>query len=76
MRKMLIPTAILAVSLTACGDSEQQQELKEQAKAWTEEATISPAIGLWWVHGCMLLLTLTLLAVQNGWHRRIFRLAS
>ncbi len=47
--------------------------LLSAAKAWTEEATISPAIGLWWVHGCMLLLTLTLLALQNGWHRRIFR---
>ncbi|MCH9694923.1 MAG: LPS export ABC transporter permease LptF [Gammaproteobacteria bacterium] len=43
------------------------------AKAWIEQATISPALGLWWVHACMLLFTLGLLAVQNGYHRRLFR---
>jgi len=47
--------------------------LLSAAKAWTEEATISPVLGLWWVHGCVLLFTLGLLALQNGWHRRIFR---
>ncbi len=46
--------------------------LLSASKAWTEEATISPALGLWWVHGCVLLFTLGLLALQNGWHRRIF----
>ncbi len=43
------------------------------AKAWIEQATISPSLGLWWVHGSVLLLTLVLLAVQNGWHRRLWR---
>jgi len=43
------------------------------AKAWIEQATISPALGLWWVHGCALLFTLAVLAVQNRWHRRIWR---
>ena len=43
------------------------------AKAWIEQATISPLLGLWWVHGCALLFTLALLAVQNGWHRRLWR---
>ncbi|MDH3304605.1 MAG: LPS export ABC transporter permease LptF [Gammaproteobacteria bacterium] len=43
------------------------------AKAWIEQATISPSLGLWWVHGCALLLTLGLLAFQNGWHRRLWR---
>jgi lipopolysaccharide export system permease protein len=43
------------------------------AKAWIEQATVSPTLGLWWVHGCVLLFTLTLLAIQNGWHRRIWR---
>jgi len=43
------------------------------AKAWIEQATISPALGLWWVHGCAVLLTIGLLAVQNGWHKRLFR---
>ncbi len=47
--------------------------LLSASKAWTEEATISPLLGMWWVHGCMLLLTLGLLALQNGWHRRLFR---
>jgi len=43
------------------------------AKAWIEQAAVSPLLGLWWVHGCVLLFTLTLLAIQNGWHRRIWR---
>lgn len=43
------------------------------AKAWIEQATISPALGLWWVHGCVLLLTVILFTAQNGWHRRLFR---
>ncbi len=43
------------------------------AKAWVEQASVAPALGLWWVHGCVLLLTLTLLAFQNGMHRRILR---
>ena len=47
--------------------------LLSASKAWTEEAAISPSLGLWWVHGCVLLLTLVLLALQNGWHRRILR---
>jgi len=47
--------------------------LLSAAKAWTEEGTISPALGLWWVHGCVVLFTLTLLTLQNGWLRRILR---
>ncbi len=47
--------------------------LLSASKAWTEEAAIPPVLGLWWVHGCVLLFTLVLLALQNGWHRRIFR---
>lgn len=43
------------------------------AKAWIEQSTISPALGIWWVHGCMLLFALGLLAVQNGYHKRLFR---
>lgn len=43
------------------------------AKAWIEQGSLSPLLGLWWVHGCVLLFTLVLLAIQNGWHRRIFR---
>lgn len=47
--------------------------LLSAAKAWTEEGAISPALGMWWVHGCVLLFTLLLLGLQNGWFRRIFR---
>ena len=43
------------------------------AKAWIEQSTISPALGIWWVHATVLLFALGLLAVQNGYHRRIFR---
>lgn len=43
------------------------------AKAWIEQEDISPAVGLWWVHGCVVLFTLLLLALQNGYHKRIFR---
>lgn len=42
------------------------------AKAWIEQGTVAPEIGLWWVHGCVLLLGVGLLALQNGIHRRIF----
>ena len=43
------------------------------AKAWIEQGAMSPVLGLWWVHACVLLLTIGLLAFQNGWHRRLFR---
>jgi len=43
------------------------------AKAWIEKGVISPMIGLWWVHGAMLLLALLLLGVQNSVHKRIFK---
>lgn len=47
--------------------------LLSAAKAWTEESAIPPSIGMWWVHGCIVLLTLGLLGLQNGWHKRLFR---
>ena len=43
------------------------------AKAWIEQSTITPALGIWWVHGCVLTFALVLLATQNGMHKRIFR---
>jgi lipopolysaccharide export system permease protein len=43
------------------------------AKAWIEQSVISPALGIWWVHACVLLFALGLLVVQNGYHRRIFK---
>lgn len=43
------------------------------AKAWIEQGSVSPTLGIWWVHASMLLFALGLLAVQNGWHKRAFR---
>lgn len=43
------------------------------AQSWIEQATLSPGVGMWWVHGVMLLVTLLLLAYQNAWHKRVFR---
>ncbi len=42
------------------------------AKAWVEQSTISPTLGIWWVHATALSFALGLLAVQNGYHRRLF----
>lgn len=36
------------------------------ARVWTERQIVPPAVGLWWVHGLLLLLTLALLAQQTG----------
>ena len=41
-------------------------------KAWIEQGRVIAPLGLWWVHGGMLIAGLSLLAVQNGWHKRIF----
>lgn len=42
------------------------------AKAWIEQGTISPQLGIWWVHGAVFLLGLMLIGFQNGWHKRLF----
>ncbi|MEM9334589.1 MAG: LPS export ABC transporter permease LptF [Pseudomonadota bacterium] len=43
------------------------------AKTWIERGDVQADVGLWWVHGLVLLLALTLLSFQNGWHRRLRR---
>jgi lipopolysaccharide export system permease protein len=43
------------------------------AKSWTEQGSISPLLGLWWVHGALLFFALVLLGVQNSVHKRILR---
>lgn len=40
-------------------------------KAWLEQGSVPPAVGLWWAHALMLVLAIGLLAVQNGWLRRL-----
>ena len=46
--------------------------LMSAAKAWIEQGSMSPLLGLWWVHAAALLLALGILAVQNSVHRRVF----
>jgi lipopolysaccharide export system permease protein len=41
------------------------------AKAWIEQGSVSPLLGLWWVHGAVLLLALGMLGVQNSVHKRL-----
>jgi lipopolysaccharide export system permease protein len=43
------------------------------AKAWIEQGVVPPMIGLWWVHGAMILLAIVLLGIQSSVHKRIFR---
>ena len=45
--------------------------LMSAGKAWLENGTVPAAVGVWWVHGLMALVVLTLLAKQNGWLRRL-----
>ena len=40
------------------------------AKAWVEQNSISPYLGLWWVHAVVLMFALILLGVQNSLHKR------
>lgn len=46
--------------------------LLSAGKAWVEQSTVPAYVGLWWVHALMLSLALGMLALQNGWHRRLF----
>ena len=46
--------------------------LMSAGKAWVEQGTVPPAMGIWWVHGLMLSSALVLLSLQNGLHRRLF----
>ncbi len=48
--------------------------LLSAGKAWIEQRTVSDVIGLWWVHAVMLGFAFSMLAIQNGVHRRLFAL--
>jgi len=39
------------------------------AKAWVRREILTPEIGMWWVHGFMLLLAIILIGQQAGWWR-------
>jgi lipopolysaccharide export system permease protein len=47
--------------------------LLSAGKTWIEKGSVPVAAGLWWVHALMLMFASGLLAVQNGWHRRLRR---
>ena len=47
--------------------------LMSASKAWIEQGTISTNLGIWWVHGIMLIFALSLLAIQNGYFRRLIK---
>ncbi len=43
-------------------------------RAWIADGQLSPALGMWWVHGCALLLAIMLMLYRVGWRRiRAFR---
>lgn len=50
--------------------------LLSAGKAWLEKEAVPAWVGLWWVHAVMLSVALTMLAIQNGIHRRIFAIGS
>lgn len=37
------------------------------AKAWMKRGVLTPALGMWWVHGLMLMFALFLIGQQMGW---------
>ena len=41
------------------------------ARAWVEQERVPALLGLWWVHGLILLLGLTLFALHYGWIARL-----
>jgi lipopolysaccharide export system permease protein len=38
-------------------------------RSWIGEGRLSPALGMWWVHGLALLLALLLMLYRVGWRR-------
>jgi lipopolysaccharide export system permease protein len=46
--------------------------LMSAGKAWLEQGSVAPAVGIWWVHALMLFAALVMLGLQNGVHRRLF----
>lgn len=41
------------------------------AQNWLEQGIIPPGIGLWWIHGILILTIFILFSWQAGWQRRI-----
>ena len=45
--------------------------LMSAGKAWLEQGSVAPAVGIWWVHALMLFAAFVMLGLQNGVHRRL-----
>ncbi|EKE00646.1 MAG: hypothetical protein ACD_21C00299G0006 [uncultured bacterium] len=43
------------------------------AKAWIKSGVLSPVLGMWWVHGLMLLVAVFLISQQIGWQNMFYR---
>lgn len=43
------------------------------AKAWLKSGVLSPVLGMWWVHGIMLIAALFLIGQQVGWNNLFSR---
>lgn len=41
------------------------------AQSWLEQGTISPRLGLWWIHAALLFTIVILFGWQLGWQRRL-----
>jgi len=50
--------------------------LMSAGKAWLEQGTVSPGVGIWWVHALMLSIAVVMLSLQNGLHRRLLSLGT
>lgn len=46
--------------------------LLSAGKAWLEQGAVPVSVGIWWVHGLMLTVAMTMIGLQNGIHRRLF----
>ncbi|MAD91938.1 MAG: LPS export ABC transporter permease LptF [Gammaproteobacteria bacterium] len=45
--------------------------LMTASKAWLEQGAISSSLGIWWVHGLMLISGFLLIGIQNGYFQRL-----
>ena len=50
--------------------------LLSAGKAWLEQGVVPAGVGLWWVHGIMLVVALGMLGAQNGLHKRLFSVSA
>ncbi|MEI8055061.1 MAG: LPS export ABC transporter permease LptF [bacterium] len=44
------------------------------ARAWMRSGVLTPMLGMWWVHGIMLVAAIVLIGQQIGWSRMLYEL--